>query len=129
MKKPWYSGLQRLIGSSKAWVVLAAIIGIIVMNVYGQIEGPRALEAITWMVGIWLGAVAVEDGASNLGGRKGPGDSSQYIATLMEMLGSLFETLKPSEPLPAPEEEAAEPVPPADPPIDSTVPVTVDKEE
>lgn len=55
--------------SRKAWVVLVAAVGVIVMNVAGRVDGAQALEAIQWIVAAWLGAQAAEDAAAKLGGK------------------------------------------------------------
>lgn len=64
------AALERLLKSSKAWVVLLAVVGVIVMNVTGRIDGARALEFIQWIVGIFLGTVAAEDVAAKLRSKK-----------------------------------------------------------
>jgi hypothetical protein len=50
-----------LASSRKAWVLLAAVVGAVVMNVAGRIDGDKALEFIKWLVMTWLGAQAYED--------------------------------------------------------------------
>jgi len=128
---PWYSGLQRLVGSSKAWVVLAAIVGIVVMNVTGRIEGTQALEAITWVVAVWLGAVAIEDGAHKMqgGGNKklSAGGQAETLARIMQLFTPLLSKLFESEPekTPEPDFPVAKPAEPVD---TDPIPVTVDKE-
>lgn len=64
--------VQALLQSRKAWVVLLAVVGVVVMELVGKI-GPRdALDAIKWLVSAWLGAQAAEDAASRWGGPTAP---------------------------------------------------------
>ncbi len=60
------SVFMALAQSRKAWVVLAAVVGVIVMNVTGRVPGERALDFIKWIVMTWLGAQAAEDAAGKL---------------------------------------------------------------
>ncbi len=48
---------------AKALVVLVAIIGVIVMNILGRIEGKEALDFIKWLVVTLVGALALEKAA------------------------------------------------------------------
>lgn len=52
--------------SRKAWVLLVALVGVVVMNALGRVDGAQALSAIKWLVSAWLGAVALEDAALKL---------------------------------------------------------------
>ena len=61
------AGIKRLLGSSKAIVVLVAILGVILMEVLGRIDGTHALDTIKWLVAALIGATAAEDAASKLG--------------------------------------------------------------
>lgn len=54
--------IKGLITSRKALVVALAVIGCIVMNVTGRIDGSQALEFVKWVVVTWLGAHAWEEG-------------------------------------------------------------------
>lgn len=53
--------LKALFGS-KSIVMVVAVIGAIVMNVAGRIEGDKALEFVKWVVIAWVGAEAYESG-------------------------------------------------------------------
>jgi hypothetical protein len=53
--------ISSLATSRKAWVLLVAVVGAVVMNVAGRIDGEKALEFIKWIVMTWLGAQAYED--------------------------------------------------------------------
>lgn len=59
---PLRSGARRIITSSKGLLCVAAIVGVCVMNYLGRIDGERALEFITWLVGFYVAGVAFEDG-------------------------------------------------------------------
>jgi hypothetical protein len=61
------STLSAFMNSRKAWVLLLAIIGVVVMNVVGRIDHKDALDFIKWIVMAWLGAVAAEDAAAKHG--------------------------------------------------------------
>ncbi len=54
--------------SRKAWVLLAATIGAVAMNLAGRVEGEKALEFIKWTVSTWLASQAAEDIAGKLKG-------------------------------------------------------------
>lgn len=65
--------MSAMLTSRKAWVMVVCVVGAVVLNARGQIDGPQALDFIKWVVGAWLGAVAIEDGAKKLA----PGASGQ----------------------------------------------------
>jgi len=60
--------LGALVQSRKAWVLLLAIAGVVVMNVAGRVSGEEALSFIKWLTAAWFGAVAVEDAAKKMSG-------------------------------------------------------------
>jgi hypothetical protein len=90
---PLYSGIARLMRSSTAWVALAAIIGIIVLNVLGRIESGKALDAVVTIVLAYIAKVAVEDGAEKLRlvrrGGVPPAVAQSLLPLLMEALQHL----------------------------------------
>lgn len=59
--------IQTLLASRKAWVVLLAVVGVVVMELMGKISAKDALDALKWLVSAWLGAQAVEDAAEKHG--------------------------------------------------------------
>lgn len=63
---PLRSGARRLITSSKGLLCVAALVGVCIMNYLGRIDGERALEFITWIIGFYVAGVAVEDGIDKL---------------------------------------------------------------
>lgn len=83
---PLYSGIARLMRSSTAWVALAAIIGIIVMNVLGHIESGKALDAVVTIVLAYIAKVAVEDGAEKLRLVRRGGVPSAVAQSLLPLL-------------------------------------------
>jgi hypothetical protein len=104
-KIPILSGLGRLVRSSKALVALGAT-GVVGYLAYaGKVPIKEALEVISWIVGILLGAVAVEDAAVKLGGRyrgTSAGRANWLMQVLSPMLGSAIESMKrPASPPPA----------------------------
>jgi hypothetical protein len=72
--------------SSTAWVALAAIIGIIVMNVLGHIESGKALDAVVTIVLAYIAKVAVEDGAEKLRLVRRGGVPSAVAQSLLPLL-------------------------------------------
>lgn len=52
-----------LVQSRKAWVVLLAIIGAVLLAALGRISAAESLEFVKWIVVAWLGAIAAEDAA------------------------------------------------------------------
>lgn len=69
------NALKAFAGSRKALVLSVAIIGVVALNIAGKIEVQAALDFIWKIVGIWMGAVAVEDAAAKTSARKeDPGD-------------------------------------------------------
>ncbi len=60
-------GLKRLMGSSKAWIVMFTILGILLAVILGKITSEDAINVIKWLIITLVGATAVEDGAQKLG--------------------------------------------------------------
>lgn len=69
--------LSAFFTSRKAWVLILCVVGVVVMNLTGRIDGAAALDFIQWVVSAWLGAVALEDGASKLIPRPAPSPEGQ----------------------------------------------------
>lgn len=62
------SKLAQVTQSRKVW---AGALGLLVTGALwwaGEIESTRALEAMTWVVGIFIGSVALEDGMTRMFG-------------------------------------------------------------
>jgi hypothetical protein len=101
------TGIKRLFTSSKYLLVGIACVGIIVMNVMGRVDGPTALNAILWMVGLVLGATAVEDAAKKVRGNTG--DPKAIMEAIGPILPAVLDLLlKPKQ---DPEEEINPPPP------------------
>jgi hypothetical protein len=98
------SGLKRLFTSSKYLLTGIVCVGIIVMNVMGRIEGPAALEAIMLVVGLALGATAVEDAAKkirgNIGDPKAIGEALGPILSLVSQIVGGLARSRQSVPMP-----------------------------
>lgn len=97
---PLVSGARRLFTSSKGLIVGFGVVGVIVMNVLGKIDGPTALNAVLVLVGMYVGGVALEDGAEKLRVTRGganPNVVMKALAILAEKLGPML-TSSPSPP-------------------------------
>lgn len=95
---PISSGARRLLTSSKAIVAGLAVIGVIVMNVTGRIDGAKALEFITWVILAYFGAHAAEDAAEKLrltGGGQASTLSPERLKAIMDALAPFFSVLMP----------------------------------
>lgn len=73
--------LSALVTSRKAWVLLLAVIGVVVMNVAGRVTGEQTIDVIKWLVSAWFGAVALEDAAEKHGTSQ-PVSSSESTTTV-----------------------------------------------
>lgn len=88
------NGLKRLFTSSKYLLTGVVCVGIIVMNVLGRVDGPQALEAILLVVGLALGATAVEDAAKKIRGSAGdPKAVMDAAAPLIPLLTAMVQKL------------------------------------
>ena len=95
---PLTSGLMRLTRSSIALVVGLAVIGTIIMNVLGKIDGPTAINAVLVLVGLLAGKTALEDSAEKIGANvqelrsKGIGQAavevSKMLPAIVDALGA-----------------------------------------
>lgn len=79
-------GIARLSRSSAALILALAVIGVIVMNVVGRIEGEVALDFIKWLVMAFFAKIAIEDGAAKyaIGKSLGTGAADALIETAAE---------------------------------------------
>lgn len=62
----WPSKLRQVLQSRKAWAGLLALGVTMGLWFLGELEGSEVVEAMTWVVGIFMGAVALEDGLRGL---------------------------------------------------------------
>ncbi len=58
--------LRQLLASRKAWAGVVGMVTTLALWATGEIDAARAVDALTWVVGIFIGAVALEDGMTNL---------------------------------------------------------------
>jgi len=101
-----YSGLLRLLKSSKALVALGAIVVVAVLTYIGKVSVDDALGFFQWIVLGFIGAVAVEDGAAHLSPRGGGISSGRLgwlMQALMPFLGKVVDGMSkpPTGPVPA----------------------------
>lgn len=89
---PLHSGLRRLVTSAKAIVALVSVVGVIVMNMMGKIDGPAALNFVTVVVCAYFGAHAIEDGAEKAAGGRKPSTAAvmSQVSTLLPQLTGLL---------------------------------------
>ncbi len=57
---------RQLLYSRKAWAGLLGLVITLGLWALGEIDGAQAVAALTWVLGIFMGAVAVEDGLRNV---------------------------------------------------------------
>lgn len=98
-KIPLLSGLGRLARSSKSLVALGATASVTYLAHIGKVPVGEALEFVTWILGLLLGTVAVEDAARKIGGRSGgttPERASWIMQALAPILTAAAEGLKRS---------------------------------
>ncbi len=60
--------LMQVLQSRKVWAGLMGLGSTLGLWWLGEIDGPRAVEALTWVLGIFIGSVALEDGMTRLFG-------------------------------------------------------------
>jgi len=61
------SELFSFFGGRKNTTVWLAIISMTVLVIAGHVEIDKFIETLTWLVGLGVGAIALEDGLSGLG--------------------------------------------------------------
>jgi hypothetical protein len=61
------TGIARLVNSTKGIVVIAALAMVTYLASRGVFTAEQALDFAKWMIGLYLAAVAVEDGARKFG--------------------------------------------------------------
>jgi hypothetical protein len=60
--------LMQVLQSRKVWAGLMGLGSTLGLWWLGEIDGARAVEALTWVLGIFIGSVALEDGMTHLFG-------------------------------------------------------------
>lgn len=65
-----FGGARRLATSSAALLGVLSMAAVIMLAMYGRIEGQSALDFAKWIVIAYFTKVAVEDGAEKIGGKK-----------------------------------------------------------
>lgn len=65
-ENPFAAKWRRMLYSRKAWAGLLGLVITLGLWALGEIDGAQAVAALTWVLGIFMGAVAVEDGLRNV---------------------------------------------------------------
>lgn len=107
-----WDGVKRLVGSSKAIVVMAGIAASVVLAYYHLVTGAEAMEFSKWLILAFIGAVAVEDGALKL---RTNGGSSGTAKVASAILSALTPTLPAIMAALTPRAAADQATPPPDP--------------
>jgi hypothetical protein len=58
--------VMQVMESRKVWAATIGLATTLVLWWLGEIDGARAIEAMTWVLGIFIGSVALEDGMTRL---------------------------------------------------------------
>ena len=58
--------VRQVLASRKVWAGVMGLVVTLALWALGEIDGARAVEALTWVLGIFIGAVALEDGMTRL---------------------------------------------------------------
>ena len=58
----------QVLASRKVWAGALGLVATLGLWWLGEIDGARAVEAMTWVLGIFIGSVALEDGMTRLFG-------------------------------------------------------------
>lgn len=92
---PWYSGLLRLVKSSKAWVALIASTGAVGMSIHGDVTSNKALFFVQVIVGIYLIAHGIEDAAVKFSSnaKKDPAAALASVMAVVPHLMPLIEDI------------------------------------
>lgn len=62
----WPPKWRQVLQSRKVWAGLLSLALTLALWQLGELEGAEVVEAMTWVVGIFMGAVALEDGLRGL---------------------------------------------------------------
>lgn len=82
------TGLARLLNSSKGIVVIAALGMVTLLTYRGVFTAEQALDFAKWMIGLYLAAIALEDGSSKFGSASAK-SSAAGMSDLIERVGQL----------------------------------------
>lgn len=58
--------VAQVVESRKVWAGVIGVVSTLALWWLGEIDGAQALEAMTWVLGIFMGSVALEDGMAQL---------------------------------------------------------------
>ena len=58
--------MMQVVESRKVWAGVIGLVITLTLWGFGEISGARAVEALTWVLGIFIGSVALEDGMTRL---------------------------------------------------------------
>ena len=64
------SGLFEALGGRKNTTVVLSIVAIAVLAGLGHLQVARFVDVLTWLVGIGVGGIALEDGLAGFGKKK-----------------------------------------------------------
>ena len=56
----------QVVESRKVWAGVIGLVTTLTLWWAGEVDGSRAVEAMTWVLGIFIGSVALEDGMTRL---------------------------------------------------------------
>jgi hypothetical protein len=84
------TGVARLVNSTKGIVVIAALGMVTYLTSRGVFTSDQALDFAKWMIGLYLAAVAVEDGARKFGsGRVEAGNGRMQLVSIAAAVARL----------------------------------------
>jgi hypothetical protein len=81
-----WDGVKRIVGSSKAIVVMAGIAASVVLAYFQLVTGAEAMEFSKWLILAFIGAVAVEDGALKLRTNGGSSGAAKVASTILSAI-------------------------------------------
>ena len=58
--------VAQVVESRKVWAGAIGLVTTLTLWWAGEVDGTRAVEAMTWVLGIFIGSVALEDGMTHL---------------------------------------------------------------
>lgn len=58
--------VAQVVESRKVWAGAIGVVTTLTLWWVGEVDGTRAVEAMTWVLGIFIGSVALEDGMTRL---------------------------------------------------------------
>jgi hypothetical protein len=66
VENPFAAKWRQMLYSRKVWAGLLGLVITMGLWALGEIDGAQAVAALAWVLGIFIGAVAVEDGLRNV---------------------------------------------------------------